>query len=338
MGMIKQLSIIAVLIVVTPAATTRSQIASLNQQPQEETAIFITAARAFVELLATKKFSDAVAQFDDTMKGAMPEPKLQETWNSVLAQAGAFKQAGKARAEKRGAYTMVFVTCDFQNMPLDIRVVFDQSRRVAGLFITPVTNVDCAPPAYVKSDSFQEKQITVGTGEWTLPATLTIPVGSGPFPAVVLVHGSGPNDRDETLGPNKPFKDLAWGLASRGIAVLRYEKRTKQYPDKIASLHNLTVKEEVIDDVLAAVQLLHKTERIEGKRIFVLGHSLGGMLLPRIGLLDPNIAGLISLAGATRPLEDVIPQQTDLHLFTGRRDFNGESKANRKGKRTVSQG
>jgi dienelactone hydrolase len=125
----------------------------------------------------------------------------------------------------------------------------------------------------------------------------------------VLVHGSGPNDRDETVGSNKPFKDLAWGLASRGVAVLRYEKRTKQYGAKIVSIPNLTAKEEVVDDALAAVELLRKTEGIDAKRIFVLGHSLGGMFVPRIGRLDPNIAGLIALAGATRPLEDVIPEQ-----------------------------
>ena len=73
----------------------------------------------------------------------------------------------------------------------------------------------------------------VGVGEWVLPGTISMPRGDGPFPAVVLVHGSGPNDRDETIGPNKPFRDLAGGLASQGIAVLRYEKRTRQHPLKL---------------------------------------------------------------------------------------------------------
>lgn len=269
----------------------------------------IAAARAFVELLVKKDFTSAVTTFDDTMKTAMPEAKLQETWNAVVAQVGAFKQVVKTRTEKRGAYTIVFVTSDFQNTSLDIKVVFDQANRIAGLFFSPVTNANYAPPAYVKADSFREKEVTIGTGEWTLPATLTTPMGPGPFPALVLVHGSGPNDRDETIGPNKPFKDLAGGLASRGIAVLRYEKRTKQHGARLATIHNLTVKDEVLDDALAGVELLRKTEGIDAKRIFVLGHSLGGMLIPRIGRLDPNIAGLIAMAGATRPLEDVIPEQ-----------------------------
>ena len=286
-----------------------SQPAVLRSQAQDETANLIVAARAFVDLLVKKDFSAAVAPFDDTMKTAMPEAKLQETWNAVLDQVGPFKQAGKARTEKRGAYTIIIVTCEFQSAALDIKVVFDQSKRIAGLFFAPVTNVDYTPPAYVKTDSFRERDLTFGASEWALPATLTIPTGPGPFPAVVLVHGSGPNDRDETVGASKPFRDLAWGLASNGVAVLRYEKRTRQHAAKLASIRAFTVKDEVLDDAIAAAEMLRKTEGIDANRIFVLGHSLGGMLIPRIGRLDPNIAGLISLAGATRPLEDVIPDQ-----------------------------
>jgi dienelactone hydrolase len=165
-------------------------------------------------------------------------------------------------------------------------------------------------PAYTNSSSFQEKEVTVGSGEWALPGTLTLPKGNGPFPAVVLVHGSGPNDRDESVGPNKPFRDLAWGLASQGVAVLRYEKRTRQYAEKMADMiDQITVKEETIEDALLAVDLLRHTDGIDPQHIYVLGHSLGGMLFPRIGLLDLGIAGFLSMAGAARPLEDVVIDQ-----------------------------
>jgi dienelactone hydrolase len=138
-----------------------------------------------------------------------------------------------------------------------------------------------------------------------------MPVGAGPCPAIVLVHGSGPNDRDETIGPNKPFRDLAWGLASKGIAVLRYEKRTREHGSELVALkHTMTVKDEVIDDALAAVDLVRHTKGIDARRVYVLGHSLGGMLAPRIGTQDPGLAGLVVLAGATRPLEDILVEQT----------------------------
>jgi dienelactone hydrolase len=125
-----------------------------------------------------------------------------------------------------------------------------------------------------------------------------------------LVHGSGPNDRDETVGANKPFRDLATGLASRGIAVLRYDKRTMVHRAKVAGLKDFTVRQEVIDDALEAVKALSAQPGINPKRVYVLGHSLGGMLIPRIGTADPTIAGLIVLAGAARPLEEAIVAQT----------------------------
>ncbi len=106
------------------------------------------------------------------------------------------------------------------------------------------------------SRAFQEREISFGEDSWTLPGTLSIPYKEGPFPALVLVHGSGPNDRDETLGANKPFRDLAQGLASRGIAVLRFDKRTRVHGARIASSSGLTVAEEAVDDAVLAVGFL----------------------------------------------------------------------------------
>jgi dienelactone hydrolase len=141
-----------------------------------------------------------------------------------------------------------------------------------------------------------------------LPGTLVFPAGKGPFPALVIVHGSGAADRDLTFGPNKPYRDIAMGLAARGIAALRYDKRTKVHPEQFTG-HPFTVKEETIDDALAAVALLRKTEHIDPKRIYVLGHSLGGMLVPRIGKADPAIAGFVIAAGNTRSFEELILDQ-----------------------------
>ncbi|MBA3323328.1 MAG: alpha/beta fold hydrolase [Pyrinomonadaceae bacterium] len=182
------------------------------------------------------------------------------------------------------------------------------------------------PPVYAVPSSFREQEIVVGSGgEWPLPGTLALPNGQGPFPSVVLVHGSGPNDRDESHGTNKPFRDLAWGLASRGIAVLRYDKRTKVHGAKVVqtSGEDLTVKEEVIDDALAAAELLRRTPGIDARRVFILGHSLGGTLAPRIAAGDPKLAGLIVLAGATETFEDAIVRQYEyLHALDGSLDEN----------------
>jgi len=156
--------------------------------------------------------------------------------------------------------------------------------------------------------STTQERIAVRTGEFKLPGALTLPEGDGPFPAVVLVHGSGPHDEDETIGPNKPFRDLAEGLAERGVATLRYAKRTLKYGMQM-DVADITLKEEVIDDALSAVALLKAHTKIDARRIFVLGHSLGGTCAPLIGDRDKQIAGLILLSGTPRSLLDLVDEQ-----------------------------
>jgi hypothetical protein len=131
-----------------------------------------------------------------------------------------------------------------------------------------------------------------------------MPKGEGPFPALLLVHGSGPQDRDENIGPNAPFRDLARGLASKGIAVLRYDKRTRVLPRPVP-----TAKEECVDDALAALAALRQVHGVDPKRVFALGHSLGGYLMPRIAKGDSETAAFILLAAPARPLEDLILEQ-----------------------------
>lgn len=279
----------------------------------------LEAGKVVADLFTRQDFADVAAYFDETMKKGFTVSQMQAAWDS-LASYGAFQSLGTPRGEKVEQYDVVFVPMLFEKGSLDLKVVFDTQGRIAGMFFTPSQGSATpayTPPAYVNSQSFSEQDVTIGSGEWALPGTLTLPQGSGPFPAVVLVHGSGPNDRDETIGPNKPFRDLAWGLASQGIAVLRYDKRTYAHAPLFTPdiLQTLTVNEETVDDALLAIDLLRHTAAIDPQRVYVLGHSLGGMMLPRIAAADtaqgvPPIAGLISLAGAVRPLEDLILEQS----------------------------
>jgi len=269
-------------------------------------------AAAFIGLLESSDFTKAVDTFDATMRAALPEPKLRAVWNGLIAQAGAFVKQGVTRTERTGAYDIVFVPCEFERTTLDAKVVFNADGKIAGLFFLPAAPAPASNiPPYVTKEAFDEVEITFGEEPWVLPGTISLPKGDGPFPAVVLVHGSGPQDRDETVGANKPFRDLAWGLASRGIAVLRYEKRTKQHAQALNRLPlPFTVNDETIDDAIAALDALQKHKGINPEKTYVLGHSLGGMLIPRIAERATHAAGFIVFAGTTRPLEDVIIEQT----------------------------
>jgi uncharacterized protein len=311
---------------------------SVAQQPAASDGLTVL-AKQFVDLLAKEDFTNATKNFDATMAKALPEEKMRELWTTLNGQVGAYKKQLATRTEKLGKYDAVFVTCEFERMSLDAKIVFDNQQRISGLFFLPVEKPkEFTAPDYVNKDSFIEKEVTVGTGDWALPATLTLPKGDGLFAAVVLVHGSGAHDRDETIGRNKPFRDIAWGLASQGIVVLRYEKRSKQHPAKMMTLaDHITVKEEVIDDALAAVALLKKSEKINPKSIFVIGHSLGGYLLPRIGKGDASITGLISLAGTTRPLEDVILEQYNYIFSLDGKVTNEEQKELEKTKAQIAR-
>src|SRR5579859_6014594 len=273
-------------------------------------------AQHIVTLAAHGDFAAVEQRLAGLIKPLLPVEALRASWQGIEQQVGAFQELGKTSAVQTQQGLVQVVTCIFERASLDVNVTLNDAGEIVGLTVTPVgtveqqANATYEPPSYAHPERFQEHEVQIGHGKWVLPGTLSIPRGDGPFAAVLLVHGSGPGDRDETLPPNKPFRDLAWGLASQGIAVLRYDKRTKVYAAHMNSeLDTLTVKEEVIDDALSAVALLRERPEIDARQIFVLGHSLGGYLAPRIGAADPRIRGLIILAGSARTLEDVILDQ-----------------------------
>ena len=195
---------------------------------QEATQSREARARSFIDLMAGGQYAQAFELFTPQMKAAMPVDRLSATWNGLTAQAGPFQRQIATSIVPRGVLSVVVVTCAFERATFDVHVTVNPANLVGGLAVRPaVQAVTYAPPPYASPAAYKESEVTVGTGQWALPATLTMPVAPGPVPAVVLVHGSGPGDRDATVGQIKQFKDLALGLASRGIAVLRYDKRTR---------------------------------------------------------------------------------------------------------------
>ncbi|MCG6987294.1 MAG: alpha/beta fold hydrolase [Gemmatimonadetes bacterium] len=267
------------------------------------------AARAAVQELVAGEFGKVTARFDNRMRTALPEARLAAVWRGLEAKAGEFERIrGVVVADHR---TRVVLVCQFARADLDVTLTFDAAGRIAGMFFRPDDAAAREAPAYSREENFIETPVTVRTGRWKLPGTLTMPKGKGPFPGVVLVAGSGPEDQDETIGPNKPLKDIAWGLAERGLAVLRYAKRTYVYGAKSSSNPaRLTIDDVTVDDARSAVALLARETRVDPHRVYVLGHSLGATMAPEIATGDEQVAGIILLAGAVTPIERLALEQT----------------------------
>lgn len=156
---------------------------------------------------------------------------FNDTWKQMEKQFGPFKSAGEWELEQAQGMTLYCRNLTFERYTLRLLLVFDTDGRMNTIRMVPAPVQATTPAVTFDEALMEERDIAVGADGYRLPGTLTLPrVKDGrKMPCVVLVHGSGPNDRDETVGPNKPFRDLAWGLARRGIAVIRYDKRTKVY-------------------------------------------------------------------------------------------------------------
>jgi dienelactone hydrolase len=281
----------------------------VGEQPLQEIAASPEQiALELLEATANGHYGKATESCVFVLKQVLPAAALKQTWQGLSTQYGKYLDHQAPLVESRDGSTLVRILCRFEQGTLEARISLNANRKVQGYFIAVPGTYQT--PNYVNEALFESEEIQVGKGLLKLPGTLTLPKGEGKFAAVVLVQGSGPSDRDETIGPNKPFRDIAEGLASLGIAAVRYEKRTKHYPLMATlTLSSLTVDEETVHDAAAAVDWLRADPRIDSERIFVIGHSLGGWLLPRIYAAGKPIAGLVSLAGSARPLEDLVLEQ-----------------------------
>jgi len=260
--------------------------------------------------MAAGEFGKAASDYSYTqeMKDVITDGQFlkDKIWDPLISVYGGFTEITGTVASEYQGYDIISVKTSFAKARLYINVVFKDGL-IAGINLAP--DPEGGTPAKAP-ESVTETEVTFGKSGWELPGTITRPAGNGPFPAVILVHGSGPNDRDETVGANKPFRDIALGLARQGIATLRYDKRTLVHKEKFADLAGFTIYDETVEDAVLAYEFLKGYNGIDKDNIYILGHSLGGMMIPRIAKLTPGAAGYIIMAGAVTPLEDMIIKQT----------------------------
>ena len=230
-------------------------------------------------------------------------------------------------AEMKG-YKAYYIPCEFSIMSADL-ILIVQDGVIAGVQTGTYSGGQKEETA--DADAFDSIELALPvTGYGELPGTLTVPKGDGPFPAVVLLQGSGASDRDEAVGNVKPFRDIAEGLTLQGVAVYRFDKRSYVYGLEMASKKDITVKDEYLEDAVNAVQLLAAQEKIDPNRIFVLGHSLGGNVIPAVAReleqADVKACGFIMMAASPRPLDVLMREQYDF-LYSLMPEITAEQQA-----------
>jgi len=268
-------------------------------------------AEDVLKSLQAKDFARATAHFDATMSSGLPPNKLEATWGQLTAQLGSLQLWTLAeQLQHEGKEVRVYLLQFERGQLKGIIAVDPGSLLVAGLHFAPLRATAPEPRREQRTCSdgaFRSEELSIGPSGRELGATLTAPCGDARASAV-LVAGSGPQDRDETIGSRKPFQALAEALSSAGTVVLRFDKRTHAHPGQVDLAH-LTVDKEVIDDAVSAVQALHVHPSAQGSRLFIVGHSLGAVVAPEIAERAGGVAGLVLIAPPGRPLPLLVASQ-----------------------------
>lgn len=277
-------------------------------------------ATSYVETLCSGDASGLTRDYAHTeeLLTAMEAAGGLEGLQTSLEAFGTFQKSGEPIISEIMGYDSYSVPCTFELQQLNLVLNVDKEGKIAGIVTAPYME-----PASLEEERFENvtgireielKLPVAGEDDWELPGILTLPEGDGTYPVVILVHGSGPNDRDETVGNNKPFRDIANGLAQKGIAVYRYDKRTYVYGQQMATDTKMTLTEETILDAAKAVEIVARQQQIEPKQVYLAGHSLGGQALPAICNTladDVNAAGYIFMAAPARKLQELMWEQYD---------------------------
>ena len=264
----------------------------------------------FFKTMSEEKFKEAIDFFDPTVQTKITPDALYELWSKLHLTMGKFQGADVVQSKTEGEFVVVILDGKFEKDTQRFMIAYNKAEKIVGFYLQPKNNAPTyTKPAYADTLLYKEKELAIKGAKSNLVAILTTPKKVKIFPIVVLVHGSGPSDMDETVGANKPFKDLAAGLAGQGIATIRYVKRTLVYPGEFVGA--FTVKDEVINDALSAIELAKTVPGVNKAQIYLFGHSLGGMLAPRIATSSLALKGIILAAAPARKLTDLMVEQNN---------------------------
>lgn len=263
--------------------------------------------RGILGYLEDGKWAPLRQQLIFPLRYFFPESLLESGWKTITAAVGPLKRTGSPVGNVGWFFTSVRVQVQFSRKKLAIKVWMTPSGKLLTLQLSPQTSLPWETPPY-SSASTREVSLTLGRGLRRVQATLALPAGhtadeKSTIPCIVLIGGSGPVDRDSSVGALKPFKDLALGLANLDIAVCRFDKLASTLLGKLTiSKTRITLTDEYVYHVLDAVRQVRRFPEIDSDRIILLGHSLGTWIAARLVSMDESLAGCILMATPADPV------------------------------------
>ncbi len=262
-----------------------------------------SAARALLALIIAGQYDQVAENFNDEVAAALPGEKLKTTVETLQKQVGRYQGvADEAKVQEIQSNQVVDLLCSFEITKLVFRVSYNEQQQVAGIFFLP------APAEPTPVDKNAPPDVQLQTKDTTLYGTIELPAGDGPFPVVLIVSGSGPNDRDGNQAALKSdyLKKLAAGLTEQGFAVLRYDKRGSG-KSEVGDAPLETFRFDVfVDDAVGWVAMLRKDQRFSG--VAILGHSQGS-LVAMLAAQQVPVDAIVSIAGPGRSIDKVLITQ-----------------------------
>lgn len=276
----------------------------------------------------TKQFIGAVKRnepyknyrfFDTSFYGKMTEAATEKKVNDFIKKHGPIVAIEKTEIDTQGCKMATATAIKVAKGKFIWYHFYDQSYYINRFEIDTFSKQPWFyEPEPLKGTIFSQKDVLLRPTEYIqLPGTAFIPASPKKVPAVVLVHGSGPHDRNCTMGKNKIFRDMALQLVQMGVAVLIYDKRTYVYQfSRIEYPDSMDYNNETVNDAVEAFYAAKHLPGVDSNRVYVAGHSLGGMCAPLIAQKCKGIKGLILLAAPGRSLLEILPEQLEYILST----------------------
>lgn len=274
-----------------------------GEKSSEKPSLQISSEKLALQMVEGK-FDDTYKKLAPVAKKSLTKSKLKQGWNDTVQGLGKFVAVHSGSYMDYDDYKLVELLLQYEYNGVQISFTYDNKEQITGLYFSyrPIEE------EAVETKDFKEVKISIGKGKYPLKAILTLPKQVKKAPVAILVPGSGNHDANETIIANRVFRDLAWGLAKKGIASIRYNERLFTYPELLTEAE-FTIQTDCLNDAADAISYALSSKEVDNSRVYLIGHSLGGMMAPKIATDNPGLAGIVILAGSPRRLEDIIYDQ-----------------------------